>query len=148
MMQIKPEKIKVVIGRGGDQINAIIEETGVKIDIDQDGKVSIASDDAEMIQRAKEIIEELTKDIEVGQIYNGTVKRVEKFGAFVEIAKGKDGLVHISQLDTKRVAKVEDVVNIGDKIEVKVIEIDRQGRINLSHKVLMADDEQEKTESN
>ena len=147
MMQIKPEKIKVVIGRGGDQINAIIEETGVKIDIDQDGKVSIASDNAEMIQRAKEIIEELTKEIEIGQIYDGTVKRVEKFGAFVEIAKGKDGLVHISQLDTKRVAKVEDVVNVGDALKVKVIEIDRQGRINLSHKVLMEEEQQESNET-
>ncbi|SFH60964.1 polyribonucleotide nucleotidyltransferase [Pisciglobus halotolerans] len=143
MMQINPDKIKVVIGRGGDQINAIIEETGVKIDIDQDGKVSIASDDAEMIQRAKEIIEELTKEIEVGQVYNGTVKRIEKFGTFVEIAKGKDGLVHISQLDKKRVGKVEDVVSVGDKLKVKVIEIDRQGRINLSHKDVMTDSENE-----
>lgn len=143
LMQINPDKIKVVIGRGGDQINAIIEETGVKIDIDQDGKVSIASDNAVMIQRAKEIIEELTKDIEVGQIYDGTVKRIEKFGAFVEIAKGKDGLVHISQLDKKRVGKVEDVVNVGDKLKVKVIEIDRQGRINLSHKDVMTDTETE-----
>lgn len=137
MMQIKPEKIKVVIGRGGDQINAIIEETGVKIDIDQEGKISIASEDAAMIKRAKEIIEELTKEIEVGKVYTGKVKRIEKFGAFVEIAKGKDGLVHISELANERVGKVEDVLALGQTIDVKVVEIDKQGRINLSIKALL-----------
>jgi len=137
MMQIKPEKIKIVIGKGGDTINSIIDETGVKIDIDQEGNVSIASADAAMITRAKQIIEELTRDIKVGEIYEGTVKRIEKFGAFVEIVKGKDGMVHISELANERVKQVEDVLAIGDKIMVKVIEIDRQGRINLSHKVLL-----------
>lgn len=141
MMQIKPDKIKVVIGKGGDTINKIIDETGVKIDIDQDGNVSIASADAEMIQRAKQIIEELTHEVKVGEIYEGTVKRIEKFGAFVEITKGKDGLVHISEIAKERIKQVEDVLAIGDKIKVKVIEIDRQGRINLSRKVLLEEQE-------
>ncbi|MGP6147006.1 polyribonucleotide nucleotidyltransferase [Jeotgalibaca sp. A122] len=141
MMQIKPDKIKVVIGKGGDTINKIIEETGVKIDIDQEGNVSIASADAAMIQRAKEIIEELTHEVKVGEIYEGTVKRIEKFGAFVEITKGKDGLVHISEIAKERIKQVEDVLAIGDKIKVKVIEIDRQGRINLSRKVLLEEQE-------
>ena len=137
MISIHPDKIKVVIGRGGETINSIIDETGVKIDIDQEGHVSIASTDAAMIQRAKEIIEDLTREIEVGQMYEGTVRRIEKFGAFVEIAKGKDGLVHISELAHERVAKVEDVLAIGDKVKVKVTEIDGQGRINLSRKALI-----------
>ena len=137
MISIHPDKIKVVIGRGGETINSIIDETGVKIDIDQEGHVSIASTDAAMIQRAKEIIEDLTREIEVGQVYEGTVRRIEKFGAFVEIAKGKDGLVHISELAHERVAKVEDVLAIGDKVKVKVTEIDGQGRINLSRKALI-----------
>ena len=137
MISIHPDKIKVVIGRGGETINSIIDETGVKIDIDQEGHVSIASTDAAMIQRAKEIIEDLTREIEAGQVYEGTVRRIEKFGAFVEIAKGKDGLVHISELAHERVAKVEDVLTIGDKVKVKVTEIDGQGRINLSRKALI-----------
>ena len=137
MISIHPDKIKVVIGRGGETINSIIDETGVKIDIDQEGHVSIASTDAAMIQRAKEIIEDLTREIEVGQVYEGTVRRIEKFGAFVEIAKGKDGLVHISELAHERVVKVEDVLAIGDKVKVKVTEIDGQGRINLSRKALI-----------
>ena len=141
MMQIKPDKIKVVIGKGGDTINKIIEETGVKIDIDQDGTVSIASADAAMIQRAKEIIEELTHEVKVGEVYEGTVRRIEKFGAFVEITKGKDGLVHISEIAKERIKQVEDVLALGDKVKVKVIEIDRQGRINLSRKVLLEDQE-------
>ena len=137
MISIHPDKIKVVIGRGGETINSIIDETGVKIDIDQEGHVSIASTDAAMIQRAKEIIEDLTREIEAGQVYEGTARRIEKFGAFVEIAKGKDGLVHISELAHERVAKVEDVLAIGDKVKVKVTEIDGQGRINLSRKALI-----------
>ncbi|WP_278531039.1 polyribonucleotide nucleotidyltransferase [Enterococcus asini] len=140
MIQIDPEKIKMVIGKGGDTINGIIEETGVKIDIDQDGKVSIASSDAEMIQKAIKIIEELTKEIKVGEVYLGKVVRIEKFGAFVNLIKGKDGLVHISQLANERVNKVEDVVKLGDEVLVKVTEIDRQGRVNLSRKALLEDD--------
>ena len=143
MISIHPDKIKVVIGRGGETINSIIDETGVKIDIDQEGHVSIASTDAAMIQRAKEIIEDLTREIEVGQVYEGTVRRIEKFGAFVEIAKGKDGLVHISELAHERVGKVEDVLAFGDKVTVKVIEIDGQGRINLSRKALLPKEDKE-----
>ena len=143
MISIHPDKIKVVIGRGGETINSIIDETGVKIDIDQEGHVSIASTDAAMIQRAKEIIEDLTCEIEVGQVYEGTVRRIEKFGAFVEIAKGKDGLVHISELAHERVGKVEDVLALGDKVTVKVIEIDGQGRINLSRKALLPKEDKE-----
>lgn len=144
-MQIKPDKIRDVIGPSGKQINQIIEETGVKIDIEQDGTVFIASTDEEMNDKAKKIIEDLVREVEVGEIYLGTVKRIEKFGAFVELFKGKDGLVHISQLQDKRTNKVEDVAEIGDKIMVKVIEIDNQGRVNLSRKdVLQA--EREKNE--
>ena len=143
MISIHPDKIKVVIGRGGETINSIIDETGVKIDIDQEGHVSIASTDAAMIQRSKEIIEDLTREIEVGQVYEGTVRRIEKFGAFVEIAKGKDGLVHISELAHERVGKVEDVLALGDKVTVKVIEIDGQGRINLSRKALLPKEDKE-----
>lgn len=137
MIQIDPAKIKDVIGKGGETINNIIEQTGVKIDIDQDGNVSIASSDAEMIAKAIEIIEEITKEVEVGQVYLGKVVRIEKFGAFVNLIKGKDGLVHISQLANERVNKVEDVVKLGDEILVKVTEIDEKGRINLSRKALL-----------
>ncbi|SYX82851.1 polyribonucleotide nucleotidyltransferase [Paenibacillus alvei] len=136
-MHINPDKIRDVIGAGGKVVNKIIEETGVKIDIEQDGRIFIASTNAESNERAREIIEGIVKEVVVGEVYTGTVKRVEKFGAFVEVLPGKEGLVHISQLSTERVEKVEDVVNIGDKLEVKVVEIDQQGRINLSHKVLL-----------
>jgi polyribonucleotide nucleotidyltransferase len=137
ILRINPDKIRDVIGPSGRVINKIIEETGVKIDIEQDGRVYIASVDHEMNEKAKRIIEDIVREVEVGQVYNGTVKRIEKFGAFVELFSGKEGLVHISQLAEERVAKVEDVVSIGDKLQVKVTEIDSQGRINLSHKVLL-----------
>ncbi|CAM3637202.1 MULTISPECIES: polyribonucleotide nucleotidyltransferase [Paenibacillus] len=136
-MQINPDKIRDVIGAGGKIINKIIEETGVKIDIEQDGRVFIASSNEEMNRKALTIIEGIVKEVAVGEIYTGTVKRIEKFGAFVEILPNKDGLVHISQLSTERVAKVEDVVAIGDVITVKVTEIDQQGRINLSRKAVL-----------
>ncbi|WP_199623295.1 polyribonucleotide nucleotidyltransferase [Paenibacillus alkalitolerans] len=138
VMHINPDKIRDVIGAGGKVINKIIEETGVKIDIEQDGRVYIASPNSEMNEKAKSIIEGIVKEVAVGETYTGTVKRIEKFGAFVEILPGKDGLVHISQLSTERVGKVEDVVSIGDVITVKVTEIDAQGRINLSRKALLA----------
>ncbi len=144
MIQIDPAKIKDVIGKGGDTINGIIEETGVKIDIDQDGKVSIASSDKEMIQKAIKIIEDLTKEVKVGEVYLGKVVRIEKFGAFVNLIKGKDGLVHISQLANERVNKVEDVLKLGDEVLVKVTEIDKQGRVNLSRKAMLAEDGTEK----
>ncbi|WP_339320232.1 polyribonucleotide nucleotidyltransferase [Paenibacillus sp. FSL R10-2734] len=137
IININPDKIRDVIGAGGKIINKIIEETGVKIDIEQDGRVFIGSSDEEMIQKARSIIEGLVREVQVGEIYVGTVRRIEKFGAFVELIPGKDGLVHISQLSTERVAKVEDVVAIGDTITVKVTEIDPQGRVNLSRKAVL-----------
>ncbi|TCP70092.1 polyribonucleotide nucleotidyltransferase [Baia soyae] len=143
-MRIHPDKIRDVIGPSGRVINKIIEETGVKIDIEQDGRIYIASPDAKANDRAKQIIEDLVRTVEVGQVYLGTVKRVEKYGAFVELFQGKEGLVHISQLDVNRVAKVQDVANVGDKIEVKVTEIDDQGRVNLSRKVLLKVEEEKK----
>lgn len=136
-LRINPDKIRDVIGAGGKIINKIIEETGVKIDIEQDGSVFIASSNEEMNQKAKAIIEGIVKEVVVGEIYLGTVKRIEKFGVFVEILPNKDGLVHISQLSTERVAKCEDVVKIGDQITVKVTEIDQQGRVNLSRKAVL-----------
>ncbi|MFD1850336.1 polyribonucleotide nucleotidyltransferase [Oceanobacillus bengalensis] len=144
-MSIKPDKIRDVIGPSGKQINKIIEETGVKIDIEQDGSVFISSIDSEMNAKAKKIIEDIVREVEVGQIYLGTVKRIEKFGAFVEIFKGKDGLVHISELAEERTNKVEDAVSIGDQILVKVKEVDRQGRVNLSRKAVILE-EKEKQE--
>ncbi|MBU5466731.1 polyribonucleotide nucleotidyltransferase [Virgibacillus sp. MSJ-26] len=143
-MKINPDKIRDVIGPSGKQINKIIDETGVKIDIEQDGSVYISSTDSEMNDKAKQIIEDLVREVEVGEIYLGTVKRIEKFGAFVELFKGKDGLVHISQLAEERVNKVEDVVSIGDKIMVKVREIDNQGRVNLSRKAVLKEEKANK----
>ncbi|WP_088041184.1 polyribonucleotide nucleotidyltransferase [Bacillus sp. EAC] len=145
MMTIKPDKIKDVIGPGGKQINKIIEETGVKIDIEQDGTVFISSVNQPMNDRAKQIIEDLVREVEVGQLYMGKVKRIEKFGAFVEIFAGKDGLVHISELAEERVGKVEDVIAIGDEFLVKVTEIDKQGRVNLSRKAVLKE-QKEKAE--
>lgn len=134
IMKIKPEKIRDVIGSGGKVINKIIEETGVKIDIEDDGTVFIAAENPEKGNAAKKIIEKIVKEIEVGEIYLGKVVRITTFGAFVEIDDGKDGLLHISKISDKRVKKVEDVLSIGDEILVKVTEIDQQGRINLSRK--------------
>lgn len=131
---IDPDKIRDVIGPGGKMINRIIQETGVKIDIEDDGRVFVSTPDEEAAMRAIRIIESIGKDAEVGEVYLGKVVRIMPFGAFVEFVPGKDGLVHISKLANRRVNKVEDVVNIGDEVMVKVIEIDRQGRINLSIK--------------
>lgn len=128
---INPEKIREVIGPGGKMINKIIAETGVKIDIEDDGRVFISTPDTDAAAKARRIIEGIAKDIEVGDIFMGKVVRIMNFGAFLELAPGKDGMLHISKLDNKRVEKVEDVVNIGDEVEVKVCEIDSQGRINL-----------------
>lgn len=131
---VDPDKIRDIIGPGGRTINRIINETGVKIDIEDDGRVFIAAPDMESGERAMKIIEALTKDVEVGEFYVGKVLRITNFGAFVEIAPGKEGMIHISKLAHKRVEKVEDVLQIGDEVLVKVIEIDKQGRINLSRK--------------
>ena len=137
ILQIKPGKIRDVIGSGGKVINKIIDETGVKIDIQDDGRVFIASVDTASGNRAKEIIENIVREVEIGEVFTGTVVRIMNFGAFVSIPGDKDGLIHISKLANERVNAVEDVVNIGDKVLVKVMEIDGQGRINLSRKAML-----------
>ncbi len=137
VLTISPDKIKDVIGPGGKIINKIIADTGVKIDIENDGRVFIASPDGEGAEKAKKMVEALTKEVVVGETYMGTVTRLMNFGAFVAILPGKEGLVHISQLAPQRVEKVEDVVKIGDEIMVKVMEIDSQGRVNLSRKAVL-----------
>jgi polyribonucleotide nucleotidyltransferase len=136
-MKIDPDKIRDVIGPGGKMINEIIEKTGVNIDIEDDGSVFITATEAAGGEEAALIIQNLTKEVEVGEVYEGTVVRIMDFGAFVEILPGKDGLVHISELAHKRVEKVTDIVRIGDKVRVKVKEIDSQGRVNLSMKSLI-----------
>jgi len=138
-MQIHPDKIRDVIGPGGKMINKIVAETGVKIDIEPDGKVFVAALEIESGNKAKEMIEKLTAEVESGSVYLGKVTRVEKYGAFVEVLPGKEGLVHISQLAPNRVGKTEDVVNVGDEVFVKVLDIDDRGRINLSRKAAMKD---------
>ena len=130
-MKIDVDKIKDVIGSGGKTINKIIEETGVKIDIEEDGSVFIAGQDVDSAYKAKEMIESITMELEVGKTYFGKVVRIMNFGAFVEVAPGKEGMVHISKLAKERVEKVEDVVSVGDEVLVKVIEIDAQGRVNM-----------------
>lgn len=133
-INIDPDKIRDVIGSGGKVINKIIDETGVKIDIDDTGKVFVAGEDIDMVNAAIKTIEGITKEVKQGEIYLGTVKKIMAFGCFVEIIPGKDGLVHISKLEDRRVENVEDVVSEGEEILVKVLEIDNQGRINLSKK--------------
>ena len=137
-LQIDPSKIGTVIGPGGRVIRSIIEETGCTVDIEDDGSVFIGATDEQSAQRAIAIITGMTKDVEVGQIYTGRVARIMNFGAFVEIAPGKDGLVHISELADFRVPSVEDVVNIGDEVQVMVTEVDSMGRINLSRRAVLA----------
>ncbi|MED3724956.1 polyribonucleotide nucleotidyltransferase [Priestia filamentosa] len=146
-MTINPDKIRDVIGPSGKQINKIIEETGVKIDIEQDGTIFISSTEEEMNSNAKKIIEDLVREVEKGQTYLGKVKRIEKFGAFVELFPGKDGLVHISEIAEERIGKVEDVLAIGDEILVRVIEIDKQGRVNLSRKVILREEKEKEKEA-
>lgn len=136
-MQVDPDKIRIIIGPGGKTINAIVEKTGVKIDIDDEGQVFIASTDMEGAEAARKEIELLTKDVEVGEVYEGKVTRIMNFGAFIEILPGKEGLLHISKMAKGRVEKVEDVMNVGDTVKVKVTEIDSQDRINLSRKELL-----------
>ncbi|MBE6037096.1 MAG: polyribonucleotide nucleotidyltransferase [Clostridiales bacterium] len=136
-MNIDPDKIRVVIGKGGSTINRIIAETGAKIDIDDTGLISIASPDMNSAMAAQREIEMLVKEVEVGEVYTGKVTRIMAFGAFVEILPGKEGLLHISKISKERVEKVEDVLNVGDEVTVKVVEIDNQNRINLSRKELL-----------
>ena len=138
---INPERIREVIGPGGKVINKITAETGVKIDIEQDGRVLIASADADAALRARRMIEDIVKEAKPGEVYRGKVTRLMNFGAFVEIFPGKEGLVHISELAPARVNKVEDVVKIGDEIEVKVKEIDNMGRVNLTRRGLFSAEE-------
>ena len=136
-IHIDPEKISKVIGPGGKTVKKIIEETGAKIDIEDTGKIFIAAVNTEAANKAIDMINGIVADAEVGKIYTGKVTRLMNFGAFVEILPGKEGLVHISQLSTERVEKVEDVVSVGDEIVVKVTEIDNKGRINLSRKAVL-----------
>jgi polyribonucleotide nucleotidyltransferase len=136
-IQINPDKIGTVIGPGGKMIKKIIEESKAEIDIEDDGSVFVASSSSEAAQKAIDMIRALTAEVEVGKQYNGTVKRIMDFGAFVEVLPGKEGLVHISQLAPYRVNRVEDVVQVGDRLDVKVTGIDSMGRINLSHRALL-----------
>ena len=140
-MQIKQDKIRDVIGTGGKVIRGIIEQTGVKIDIDDTGLINIASPDGESAQKAIEIINNIIAEAELGKIYKGTVKRIVDFGAFVEILPGTEGLLHISQISEKRIAKVTDEMSEGDDVLVKVIEIDKLGRIRLSRKEALREKE-------
>jgi polyribonucleotide nucleotidyltransferase len=134
VLEIHPDKIKDIIGPGGKVINKIVAETGAKIDIENDGRVFIASPDAVAGEKAKRMVEDIARDVEVGEVYTGVVKRIINIGAFVQILPGKEGLIHISQLANHRVNRVEDEVQVGDEVIVRVMEIDGQGRINLSRK--------------
>ena len=144
IIQIDPEKIRDVIGTGGKVINKIIADTGVKIDIKEDGTVFVSSPDHDGVNVAIKIIEGITKEVQVGEVYLGKVTKITTFGAFVEVLPNKEGLVHISKLAKERVNKVEDVVTVGDEILVKVVEIDNQGRVNLSRKDALAENEENK----
>ncbi|MDU6547466.1 polyribonucleotide nucleotidyltransferase, partial [Anaerococcus vaginalis] len=144
-IDIDPEKVRDVIGSGGKTINKIIDATGVKIETEDDGHITVASNDGESGKKAIQMIKSIVTDPKAGDVYEGEVKRIMNFGAFVEIAIGKEGLLHISQIDTKRTEKVEDVLKIGDKVRVKVTEIDRQGRINLSRKALLIEEEKKQS---
>lgn len=145
-MQILPEKIREVIGPGGKVINKIIDETGVKIDTFDDGRIAITADSRKNGERAIEMINEIVKEIEVGEIYSGVITTITNFGAFVELIKGKEGLLHISNMTHERLNKVEDLFKVGDVVEVKVIEIDNQGKIKLSRKALLEKPKKEKEE--
>jgi polyribonucleotide nucleotidyltransferase len=135
-IKIHPDKIREVIGKGGSVIQAITKETGTQIDIQDDGTITIASVNGAAGQAAKSRIEQITSDIEPGRIYEGKVAKLMDFGAFVTIAPGKDGLVHVSQISSERVEKVSDKLKEGDVVKVKVLEVDKQGRIRLSMKAV------------
>jgi polyribonucleotide nucleotidyltransferase len=137
LLKINPEKIRDVIGPGGKTIRSITESCGVKMEVSDDGTVSIASNDGEKVKNAIAIIESLTEEAVVGKIYRGVVKRLADFGAFVEILPGTDGLVHVSQISGERINRVSDVLREGDEVTVKVLEIDRQGKIRLTMKDVM-----------
>ncbi|WP_282019718.1 polyribonucleotide nucleotidyltransferase [Planomicrobium okeanokoites] len=148
MVKINPDKIRDVIGPGGKVINKIIDETGVKIDTEQDGTIFISSVDEEMNAKAKEMIENIVREAKVGEYYEGKVKRIEKFGAFVELFPGKDGLLHISEIQEERTKEVEDVLKMDQVVKVKVIEIDRQGRVNLSRKIVLKEEKEQAEKAN
>jgi polyribonucleotide nucleotidyltransferase len=136
-IMVKPEQVREIIGPGGKMIKKITADSGATIEIEDDGTVNIISNDKSKMEIAKNMIESIVKEVEAGEVYEGTVTRIMNFGAFVEVLPNKEGLVHISELEHHRVNRVEDVLNIGDKVKVKVIEIDSQGRINLSRKALL-----------
>ncbi len=142
MIKINPDKIRDVIGPGGKVINKIIEETDVKIDTEQDGTIYISSPNNEMNNKAKSMIENIVREAKVGEYYLAKVKRIEKFGAFLELFPGKDGLLHISEIAEERTKAVEDVLKLGDEMFVKVIEIDNQGRVNLSRKIVLKEEKE------
>ena len=148
MANISVDKIKDVIGPGGKMINKIIDETGVKIDINDDGKVCVYANDSESGKKAMDMILDIAKIIEVGGIYDGKVTKIMPFGAFINIGGGNEGLLHISKISSKRVEKVEDVLSVGDEVTVKVSEIDNQGRINLNMKDLEASSNNEEHKEN
>jgi len=139
VLTINPDKIREVIGPGGKVIRKIQEDTGATIDIEDDGTIKVAAYDSEGGARAVEIIRGLTEDPEVGAVYDGIVRRIQSFGAFVEILPNRDGLLHISELDTKRVERVEDVVREGDRVRVKVLSVDPEGKVRLSRKALLVE---------
>jgi polyribonucleotide nucleotidyltransferase len=141
IVHIHPDKIREVIGPGGKIIKRITEETGAQIDIDDSGEVRIAAVNREGGRRAEELIRNITEDPEVGRIYQGKVRSVVTFGAFVEIVPGRDGLLHISEIEHHRVARTEDVLNVGDMVTVKVIGVDREGKVKLSRKALLPEPE-------
>ena len=140
-IHISPDKIRDLIGPGGKNIRGITSACGVKIDVDDSGKVNVFASSGEVAEKAIKMIKELTKEAEVGQIYEGTVKKIVEFGAFVEIIPGTDGLLHISQIENRRINDVREVLNEGDKVLVKVIEIDKQGKIRLSRKAVLQEQE-------
>ena len=148
MIKINPDKIRDVIGPGGKVINKIIEETNVKIDTEQDGTIYISSPNNEMNAKAKAMIENIVREAKVGEYYMAKVKRIEKFGAFLELFPGKDGLLHISEIAEERTKAVEDVLKMGDEMFVKVIEIDNQGRVNLSRKVVILEEKEAAEKAN
>ncbi len=139
-IKIHPDKIREVIGKGGATIQSITKETGTQIDIQDDGTIVIASVNAAQAQAAKARIEQITSDVEPGRIYEGKVAKLMDFGAFVTIAPGKDGLVHVSQISSERVEKVSDKLKEGEIVKVKVLEVDKQGRIRLSMKAVLEDE--------
>ncbi|MET0596011.1 MAG: S1 RNA-binding domain-containing protein, partial [Polyangiaceae bacterium] len=136
-IKVKPDQIRLVIGPGGKTIKGIIDQTGVAIDVEDDGTVNVASSDSDAVKKALDIIRGLTAEPEIGAIYDGVVKRIADFGAFVEILPNTDGLVHISELAHERVEKVEDVLKEGDKVKVKVISVDREGKVRLTRRELL-----------